>query len=311
MTENDKNRSEILNGISIFVEVGQSENFTVAARKLNITASGVSRAISRLEARLGTLLVVRTTRSIHLTSEGEIYFERCRQIINDLAEAELELSEYRDEPAGRLRVRLPRSFGRAVVIPALEGFTRRFPKIKLDIRLMSGVVDSIEQGIDVGMQLGKPREARLIARQLHPVKYVLCAAPEYLKKYGVPKTVADLTSHRCLTYIQPFTSTYREWTLMVDRKPTSFKAAGDVNIDDVLGILDAAISGVGIAYVMDFAIWRPVADGKLRIVMPDHAFEGPSAYVVYPPERARSPRVRAFVDFLLGLVPQSGKIDDY
>lgn len=306
MSDSGRNHPEIVSGISVFVEVGQSNSFTAAARKLNITASGVSRAISRLETRLGIQLVNRTTRSIHLTSEGEIYFERCRQILNDLNEAELELSEYRDQPAGRLRVRLPRSFGRAVVIPELANFTNRFPKISLDIRLMSGVVDSIGQGIDVGMQLGKPHDARLIAKQLCPVQYVLCAAPEYLEKHGVPKTISDLASHRCLTYIQPFTSTYREWTLMEDGKPISFKAMGIVNIDDVLGVLDAAISGAGIAYVMDFAIWKHVAEGRLRIVMPDHAFQGPSSYVVYPPDRSRSSRVRAFVEFLLTLVPQDG-----
>jgi DNA-binding transcriptional LysR family regulator len=312
VADKEKSHPELLSSISIFVEVGKSDSFTAAARKLNITASGVSRAISRLEERLGVLLVNRTTRSIQLTTEGDIFFERCKQILYELEDAESELNESRDEPSGRLRVRLPRSFGRAVVIPELASFTARYPKINLDIRLISGVMDTVEHGVDVAMQLGKPRDARLVARKLCPINYVLCASPDYLREYGIPRTVEDLAKHRCLTYIQPFTSTYRNWALIENGQPISFKAPGIVNIDDVHAVLDAAIAGVGIAYVMDFVIWRPVAAGKLQVVMADHSYNGPSAYVVYPPTRFRSSRVRAFVDFLSKLVPPEGRllIDD-
>ena len=306
MAEKEKNHPERLNSISIFVEVGQSDSFTAAARKLNITASGVSRAIARIEERLGVHLVNRTTRSIQLTAEGRLFFERCKQILNDLEEAENELNETRDEPTGRLRVRLPRSFGRAVVIPELGHFVERYPKINLDIRLISGVLDTVEQGVDVAMQLGKPRDARLVARKLCPINYVLCASPEYLREKGTPHAISDLAAHRCLTYIQPFTSNYREWALRENGHPISFKAQGVVNIDDVHAVLDAAIAGAGIAYVMDFLIWKPVAAGKIKVVMADHAYSGPSAYIVYPPARFRSSRVRAFVDFLTKLVPPEG-----
>jgi DNA-binding transcriptional LysR family regulator len=299
----DKVPPELLSSISVFVQVGQADSFTSAARKLNISASGVSRSISRLEERLGVQLVDRTTRSINLTSDGQVYYERCKHILSDLAEAEDAIVHSRGEPSGRLRVRLPRTFGRAVVIPALPKFTARYPKVTLDIRLVSGVVDALEQGTDVGMQLGKPRDARLIAWKLWPITYVMCASPAYLRQHGTPKTLADLEQHRCLTYIQPETDSYREWTLSDHGKVLHFTPAGAVNIDDVHAILDAAIGGGGIAYLMDFVIHEAVTSGKLKVVMPHTAYAGPTSYIVYPPNRFQPNRVKVFVDFLRGLAP--------
>jgi LysR family transcriptional regulator for bpeEF and oprC len=299
----DKVPPELLSSISIFVQVGQSDSFTSAARKLNISASGVSRSISRLEERLGVQLVDRTTRSINLTSDGRIYFERCKQILNDLEEAEDAIIQSRSEPSGRLRVRLPRTFGRSVVIPALGKFIARYPQVTLDVRLVSGVIDAVEQGTDVAMQLGKPRDARLIAWKMWPINYVLCASPDYLRQHGTPDTVADLKRHRCLTYIQAETDSYREWTLSERGKSVHFTPNGVLNIDDVHALLDAAIGGAGIAYLMEFVIRDAVMAGKLKVIMPQYAYAGPTSYVVYPPNRFQTNRVKIFVDFLRELTP--------
>jgi DNA-binding transcriptional LysR family regulator len=301
----DKVPPELLSSISIFVQVGQSDSFTSAARKLNISASGVSRSISRLEERLGVQLVDRTTRSINLTTDGQIYYERCKHILDDLAAAEDAIVHSRSEPSGRLRVRLPRTFGRAVVIPLLAKFIARYPKVTLDVRLVSGVIDAVEQGTDVAMQLGKPRDARLIAWKLWPINYVLCASPDYLRQHGTPKNLADLEQHRCLTYIQPETDSYREWTLTDQGKLVHFTPAGALNIDDVHALLEAAVGGAGIAYLMDFVIRDAVTAGKLKIIMPKFAYAGPTSYIVYPPNRFQTNRVKVFVDFLRELTPAS------
>ena len=299
-------KHELLSHVSIFVQVGQCDSFTAAAKRLNLSASGVSRSISRLEERLGVQLVSRTTRSISLTAEGRVYFQRCKEILNDLAEVEEELNESQTEPSGWLRVRLPKSFGRAVVLPVLNEFTTRFPKINLDIRLESGIQDMVEQGVDVAMQLGKPQDARLIAREICSISYVLCASPEYLERHGTPETIADLAKHRCMAYVQPHSETHREWTLTENGQPVSVRIPGVVNIDDLHALLEVAASGVGIAYLMDFMVRRHVAVGRLKIIMPSFLHRGPTAYVVYPPTKFRSSRVKAFVDFLVGLVPPDG-----
>ncbi len=294
---------ELLGSISVFVQVGRSDSFTSAARKLNISASGVSRSISRLEERLGVQLVDRTTRSINLTADGLVYFERCKHILNELAEAEDEIIHSRSEPSGRLRVRLPRTFGRSVIVPVLGKFIARYPRVQVDVRMVTGVIDTIEQGTDVAIQLGKPRDARLIARKLWPINYVLCASPDYLKQHGTPDTLGDFEKHRCLTYIHTESGAYREWTLSDHGKLIHFTPAGALNIDDVHALVDAAIAGAGIAYLMDFVIRDAVIAGKLKIVMPRYAYAGQTSYIVYPPNRFQSNRVKVFVEFLRELTP--------
>lgn len=296
-----KPQIEQLGGIGIFVRAGEARSFTAAARALGISASGVSRAIARLESRLGTQLVNRTTRSVSLTAEGLAYLDRCKRALGELSDAEEALRHSRDEPDGPLRVRLPKSFGRAVVIPALAEFNRRYPRIHLDVHLASGVTDMVEQGTDIAMQLGRPRDARLVARRLCGVNYVLCASPAYLREHGTPRRIADLAHHRCLAYIQPISNQYRDWVLNDNGTPVTHHVTGALNIDDMHAVLEAAMAGAGIAYVMDFAIRGPLAERKLKIVLPRCAHAGPPAYIVAPPQRYRLRRVQAFIDFLFEL----------
>jgi LysR family transcriptional regulator, regulator for bpeEF and oprC len=301
MARDRKSQVEQLGGIGIFVRAGEARSFTAAARSLGISASGVSRAIARLESRLGTQLVNRTTRSLSLTAEGQAYLERCKRALGELADAEEALRHSHDDPEGPLRVRLPKSFGRAVVIPALAEFTRRYPRIALDVHLASGVTDMVEQGTDVAMQLGRPRDARLVARRLCGINYVLCASPDYLREHGTPRRIADLDHHRCLAYIQPINHHYRDWVLNDNGTQVTHPVKGALNIDDMHAVLDAAIAGAGIAYVMDFVIRGPLAERKLKIVLPRSAHAGPPAYIVAPPQRYRLRRVQAFIDFLFEL----------
>lgn len=308
----EKYPADLLSGIAAFVQVGQSTSFTEAARRLNISASGVSRSMSRLEERLGARLINRTTRHLSLTPEGALYFERCRQILKSLEEAAEALGESRNASEGRLSVRLPKSFGRALVIPALAEYSVRYPKISLDIRLANGVADMEEEGIDVAMHLGQPRDAHLVARKLCSINYVLCASPDYLRRHGTPRRLSDLANHRCLTYIQPRTNTYRDWELTEKGATVAYKPQGVLNVDDVHALLEAAIHGAGIVYCMDFLIRKPVAARSLRVVLPKLAHEGPPAYIVAPPHRYRIRRVREFIDFLFEILakPASRAIHD-
>jgi DNA-binding transcriptional LysR family regulator len=166
----------------------------------------------------------------------------------------------------------------------------------------------IEQGIDVAMQLGEPQDPRLVAHSLCPIRYALCAAPQYLRRHGTPKTIAELSTHRCLTFIEPRTETQREWMLAKKNKNVAVKPRGAINIDDVHALLDIVLAGEGIAYIMEFMIKDSIAAGRLKTIMPQFGYDGPTAYIVHPPTRFQSGSVRAFIEFLRGLapVPQRG-----
>lgn len=296
-------RADSLDGIAIFVGVAQSVSFTEAGRKLGISASGVSRAINRLEERLGVRLVNRTTRSIALTAEGAAYFERCHRILEDLDAAEAAVMDTRVEPRGRLSLQVPRGFGRNVIIPLLKNFLAQYPEITLDVTVNDGAIDPLEAGVEVAMVLGEPRPGRFVARKLCSIGYVVCAAPEYLERHGEPKAPADLAEHRCLNYVRPRTGIYREWTLFKDGKPLPVPVSAALNINDMRAIFDAAIDGAGLAYMMDFLIADAVRDGRLKIVMPDYVTRGVPVYICYPQPRHQSLRVRVFVDYLLRELP--------
>jgi LysR family transcriptional regulator for bpeEF and oprC len=189
-------------------------------------------------------------------------------------------------------------------VPALAEVLGRYPRISIDVTVDSGTVDLVEDGIDVAIQLGRPAGARLIARKLCPIHYALCAAPDYLRRYGAPRTIAELAAHRCVTYMQPEIGRYREWELRHNGRRTTAAVAGVLGVNDIYALLDAVVAGVGIGYLTDFMIAEALAAGKLAIVMPETAYEGIPAYIHYLPSRYRSPRIRVFVDFLVELLRQ-------
>lgn len=293
-----RERRDSFEGIAIFVRVAQSASFTDAARQLGLSASGVSRAIARLESRLGTRLVDRTTRRLSLTAEGSAYFERCRRILAELEDAEAALAEAGGVPRGPLRIQVPRGFGRTVVVPALTGFLSRYPEVTVDITVNDGAIDPGADGVDASFILGEPVAGRFVARRICSIGYAVCAAPGYLEEHGEPREVADLARHRCLNYLRPRSGRQRVWTLWAHGEEVSVPVSSVLNANDIQAIHQAALSGAGLAYLMDFLIADDVAAGRLRIVMPDHVLRGVPVFLCYPRNPHRSPRLTAFVDYL-------------
>ena len=291
-------RRDSFDGIAIFVCVAQSASFTEAARQLGLSASGVSRGIARLESRLGTRLVDRTTRRLSLTAEGSAYFERCRHILAEIEDAEAALAEAGGVPRGPLRIQVPRGFGRTVVVPALAGFLSRFPEVTVDISVNDGAIDPGEEGVDASFILGEPATGSFVARRLCTIGYAVCAAPGYLEAHGEPRNIGDLSRHRCLNYLRPRSGQRRDWTLCVGGKDVSVPVASVFNANDIQAVHQAALSGAGLAYLMDFLIAEDVAAERLKIVMPDHVLRGVPVFLCYPRYRHRSPRLTAFVDYL-------------
>ena len=292
-----------LNTLAVFVRVAESRSFTAAARRLGISASGVSKSLARLEEDLGVRLINRTTRKVSLTEDGVVFFDRCRQILADLDEAETTLTQARIEPRGKLRVQMPIGLGGRVVVPALAGFMARHPQLTIDVELSDRVPDLAEEGLDAAIRIGELGDVRLIARNLCPIHFVTCAAPDYLRRHGEPKTPDDLEDHRCLAYVYPQTGRYRDWQFAKDGKRFSKVVSGSINVNNAESLLELAVAGAGIATMGTFIAADAIASGKLSIILADYVAPGPLASVVYLPSRHLSPRVRTFVEFLADCIP--------
>jgi LysR family transcriptional regulator for bpeEF and oprC len=248
-------------------------------------------------------LLQRTTRSVGLTDEGRKFFEHCQQILNEIETAENMLSSSTTAPHGRLHVHMTVGFGRRVIMPAMHEFMRRYPELSVNAELSDRNFDMAYEGIDAAIQIGELADARLIARKLCNLRFVACASPDYLAQHGEPQTPDDLDRHSCLAYVFPHTGRLREWQFQKDGKILSKTVSGKLNVSNSESLLDAAISGLGIAMVSNFLAADAIRSGKLRCILTNYATLGPRVSVVYLPSRILSPKVRAFVDFLTELIP--------
>jgi LysR family transcriptional regulator, regulator for bpeEF and oprC len=295
---------EDLNGIRVFLRVAEAHSFTGAANLLGLTASGVSKAIARLEQEYGQRLLNRTTRRVGLTDEGLAFFERCRQILLDLEEAENDLTKSSASPRGHLRVHMPTAFGKKLVIPRLSAVLEKLTDLRLDVELGERPIDLAEEGLDAAVRFGDLPDSGLIARRLCEVHFLACASPAYLTRHGTPRSPQKLADHACLGYTTPWRSHYREWRFADDSgTPSTFAASGKLNVNSAEALVEAAIAGSGIAMVADFVAWEAVKAGKLSVILQDFIGPPTPVSVVYLPGRQHSPRVRWLLDTLLGIIP--------
>jgi LysR family transcriptional regulator for bpeEF and oprC len=283
--------------------VAENASFAAAAQKLGITVSGVSRAISRLEEELQARLLNRTSRSLSLTSEGVSYYRRCRQVLQDLQEAEQEILSARSLPSGPLRIQAPRALGKHVVVPALAEFSARYPEITLDVILDGRSLNLEEEGIDVALRYGMPADSPLVGRKLCPVHYVACASPAYLAEHGAPQSPDDIASHRLIGHVMSEGAAYRRWYFSRNGITRSIAVASAISVNDMSSVADAATHGAGIAYLADFIAADHISAGRLQAVLVDHIFEGPPIYMAYPRRRHALPRERVLHSFLRSLFP--------
>jgi len=288
-----------LRTLAIFVKVAERRSFVRAAADLGITQSGVSNAINRLEDQLGVRLLARTTRRVGLTEDGAAYFERCRQVLADLEEAELVLKQTRLRPIGRLRIDMPLSFGRLKVVPLLGAFQAQYSDLKLVISFADRYVDLVEEGIDVSVRFGTLQDSTLIARRLTQTQFRVVGAPGYLAKYGRPRSPDDLATHNCLALTLRDTRLARDWRFArADVAPT-MTPRGNMSFSDGAALCDAACAGHGLAQIHDYYIDDAVASGRLEPVLEKFKPKIDPIWLVYPQTRHLSPKVRAFIDFMV------------
>lgn len=287
-----------IDAMRAFVTVVSEGSFTRAADRLELSPQLVSKYVSQLEHHLGTRLLNRTTRKIHLTEAGARYHQRAQQVLNDIDDMENQLGDLQGEARGRLRISAPVSFAIRHMAPLLAEFQAAHPAVGVDLQLNDRKVDIVEEGFDIALRIGHLKSSSLIARRIAPVRLVMCAAPAYLARHGTPRQPEDLRDHRYLRYSYMDPEAGQPVFRWLQSEGGSRDSDLVSNNGDVL--VEAAIAGAGIAIQPTFIAGEAIRDGKLRILLPDHEPEPLALYAVYAHRQLLASKVRSFIDFLDG-----------
>ncbi|KQP07960.1 MULTISPECIES: LysR family transcriptional regulator [unclassified Methylobacterium] len=283
--------------IAAFVAAAEAGSFVAAARIRAMTRSGIAKSVGRLEGRLGVRLFHRTTRSLALTDDGRIFLDRCTQILSDLEDAELSMANGSGEPQGLLRLTAPATFGRVVILPVLNRFLASWPKLRAEVSLTDRVNDIIDDGYDLAIRIGEPREhGSLIARTLTRQQDVVVASPGYLSTRPPPLHPDDLTDHACLSYLSA--GQHRGWRFAIDGRTASIRPRARLSLDGGEALRDAAISGAGLAYLPSYVVDDDVANDRLRTVLSAYAAPPVPICALYPSRRHLASKVRRFIDLV-------------
>jgi DNA-binding transcriptional LysR family regulator len=284
--------------IATFVAVAQNASFTKAAEKLGTSKSNVGKAVQRLELRLGTRLLQRTTRAVRLTEDGEIYLEAARSALDGLSEAETALSARRDEPVGRVRLDIPIGFGR-LLLPTLLRIRQQYPKVTVELNLSDRQSDPVKDGWDIVVRAGQlPAEGEMTVRKLCDMRLSLFASSDYLARHAPLVSIDDLAGHEAIIFragsgkIRPWTVT--DGTRVFDTMPPASLITGDGR-----AFIDAAIAGLGIAQIFDRVAEPHVTAGELEHVLPQSDVEGPPIHALIPAGRRMPPKTRVVLDSLV------------
>ncbi len=286
-----------LTALEVFVKVVESQSFAAAARQLGLSPAMASKHIQALEERLGARLLNRTTRRLSLTEVGRGYYERSRQVLADLEDADRAAGDLQRAPRGRLKVNAPFSFGIRHVGPAVAAYLATYPEVSIDLDLNDRYVDILAEGVDLALRVGRLSDSSLIARRLAPIRLVAFASPAYLARHGTPRTPQELAAHNCLLYT--YAATADEWRFIgPDGADAVVRVSGRLAANNGDVLLAAAVDGLGIALGPTFIAGEHVQAGKLVTLLPGYAPPEVALYAVYPPGRHLSAKLRSFVDFL-------------
>jgi len=279
----------------LFARVVEAGSFAAAAKSLGQTRAAVSKQIASLEERIGAQLLQRTTRSMHLTEIGQEFYARCARIAEEAAEAENAVASMQSAPRGALRIAAPVTFGRRYLAPLVSPFLEAHPEISIELVLSDAEPPLGDEGFDVAIRIAPRPESAHVARLLAPSPHVLCASPAYWERHGVPRTPEDLRDHECLLYSS--LPTPRLWRFQGGK---SVRVNGRFAVNHGESLRDAALAGVGVAYMPGFLVGRDLAEGSLVSALDGWAQSRQKVYAVHPKSRNLAPKVRVFVEFLAG-----------
>lgn len=288
-----------LEGLAIFARVVELRSFAGAAEDLKLSKATVSKAVTRLETRLGARLFNRSSRRLALTDAGRMLSDRAARLLHDAEQLEAEAMEGAAAPRGQVRLAAPMSFGLIELAPILPDFMAAYPQVSLDLHLSDATVDLIGEGFDMALRIASLPDSALVARRLCPVKRLLVAAPAYLERHGRPTHPAHLAEHACLGYANlPSPETWRFVNMAGEE--ASVRATGPLRANNADVMMPALLAGAGLAVAPDFIVRDALSDGRLEVVMPGWNMPPIALHLVMPPGGPRPKRVEVLAEFLAG-----------
>jgi LysR family transcriptional regulator for bpeEF and oprC len=290
-----------LQAMQVFTRVVDTNSFTRAAETLDLPRASVTTIIQNLEAFLGTRLMHRTTRRLSLTPDGAAYYERCVRILADVEETEASFQSGNKKPHGKLRIDMPGSIGRLIVIPSLCEFHTRYPDIDLQLGLTDRPVDLLQEGVDCVVRVGALQDSSLVARRIGLFEGVTCAAPDYIERAGMPASLEDLDNHKAVNYFSSRTGRTLDWAFMVDGNEVEVKMKSIVSVNDADAYVTCGLEGFGLIQPARFMVLPHLRSGQLVEVLPELKPLPMPISAVYPHSRHLSPKVRVFVDWIAEL----------
>ncbi|MHA0862566.1 LysR family transcriptional regulator [Enterobacter ludwigii] len=290
---------DYLGDVEVFIAVVEHGSFTAAAVALSTTPSVLSRAVSRLETRLGRQLLQRTTRRVGLTEAGRVYLEQARSAFSLLDEAERNGQDQEGDLTGRVRMSVPTTYGHYRLPPLLARFSQHYPRVQVDLNITNRNVDLIAEGFDLAIRLGQMPDSGLVARKLEDAALLLVASPAYLHRMGTPQTLDDLHRHMCLPFILPRTGRIAPWVFREDERDVDWLPVSPIETsDDVLGVVSLAEHGMGICQSYEFIVRDRIQRGQLVEVLPHLRGRSRPFSVIFAPHRRQSAATRAMIDLL-------------
>jgi DNA-binding transcriptional LysR family regulator len=296
-----------LTEMGVFAKVVDANGFGKAALQLGLTRSAVSKHVSRLEAGLGVKLLHRSTRAMSLTEAGQAVYLQCAQLVQAAQAAESVAARLAVAPCGTLRVSASVAFGHRRLLPLLPGLLAQYPELRVDVTLLDRFVDLAEEGFDVVLRLTDQPPETMAARHLAKVRFVLCAAPDYLARRGQPERPEDLAGHNCICQGHP--KVLRDWRFTGPTGEVTPRVDGNVLVNGSEAVRHLLIAGLGCSILPDFVVADDLRTGRLINLMPGYRPLGNfnNLYALYQPSRQGSPKVRAFIDWLVVGLADSGR----
>lgn len=302
----NKSRSRVfdghsMSGLAILGAVVKAGSFVRAGEALGLTQSAVSRAIARLEDRVGVRLFRRTARSISLTDEGLRFYESVAPHLAAIEDATIEAGGSSTKIRGRLRVNVDAGIGQFVLTPRLQPFLTEHPDLSIEMAVRDRMGDLVREGFDVSVRFGILEPSALKARLLMRTRVVTCASPAYIGRFGMPLRPVDIEKHQCVLMRNPVTGSHFEWEFVRGKKAVPVNATGQLMVNEAGPLLAAVIGGHGIAQVLELYAREFLTDGRLVQVLPEWADETYPLYAYHHSAQLMSAKVRAFIDFIVSL----------
>jgi DNA-binding transcriptional LysR family regulator len=293
-------RLDDLSEMLVFVRVVERRSFSAAARALGMTTSAISKRIAALEGKLRTRLLHRTTRQLSTTDAGQALYQRLGRVFADLEDAEREVVGLGGSLRGVVRVSASLTFGQLHLAPLVADFLLANPELRVELHLNDRFVDVVGEDFDVAIRIGRLLDSSLIARKLAPDGRVVCAAPAYLERHGVPRTPGDLVRHNCMRHTYSDSPT---WSFEGPSGPVDVKVQGSFHVNHTGAVREAALRGLCLAVLPMFAAADDIRSGALRAVLEDYRMADTAIYALTPQGVHPTVKVRAFVDFLADKLP--------